>query len=167
MSMVKNFRSGLGRLSGAVSVESHESPYQFDRFSNYASLTLNPLINEGQWSNVSEVGNEILNQIQGLAVPSLVVDLSRLNYMGSPQLALLVRIWKSLKKLPGQMAVHCPSPAVREILCTAGLRSLWDIVETHDAALKSLGVPLKPRPAISVWNWFCTNVFRLVRLRPS
>jgi anti-anti-sigma factor len=148
-------------------VESLESPYQFDRHNTYAVLTLNPLINEGQWSNVSEVGNEILVQLQGLTTPCLIVDLSRLNYMGSPQLALLVRIWKSLKKLSGRMTIQCPSPTVREIISTAGLRSLWEIVDARDAALKSLGVPVRSRSAASIWHWFCTGVLRLSRLRSS
>jgi anti-anti-sigma factor len=149
-------------------VESFESPYQFDRHGAYAVLALHPLINEGQWSNVSEVGNEILSQLQNLPAPCLVVDLSRVDYMGSPQIALLVRIWKSLKKLSGRMAVQCPSPTVREILSTAGLRSLWDIVETREAVLKSLGVPTRPRPAMAVWNWFRSSFVRLSsRLRPS
>lgn len=163
----QNSRSSLSCHLGVESVESFESPYQFDQHGTYAVLTLNPLINEGQWSNVSEVGNEILSQLQSLTAGRLVVDLSRLEYMGSPQVALLVRIWKSLRKLPGKMAVQCPSPTVREILCTAGLRSLWDIVEGREAALKSLGVPSKCRSAASIWNWFRTGVVRLSRLRPS
>jgi len=145
-------------------VQSFESPYQFDRLKNHAVLTLNPLINEGEWSNVSEVGNEILSQLQGPITPCLVVDLSRLEYMGSPQIALLVRIWKSLKKLPGRMAVQCQSSTVREILTNAGLPQLWDIVETRDAALKSLGLAKRSRPASFVWNWFRTEIVRLSRL---
>ena len=147
-------------------MESFESPYQFDRLKNYAVLTLNPLINEGQWSNVSEVGNEILNQLQGLATPYLVVNLSRLNYMGSSQVALLVRIWKSLKKRSGRMSVQCPNSAVRDILLNSGLKHLWEIVDTPQAALKSLGVAAAS-PTAMAWNWFRTEVVRLTRLRPS
>lgn len=147
-------------------MESFESPYQFDRHKNHAVLTLNPLINEGEWSNVSEVGNEILTQLQG-QTPCLIVDLSRLEYMGSPQVALLVRLWKSLKKTSGRMAVQYRSPVVRDILATSGLGQLWDIADSREAALKALGLSTRHRAAATFFSWFRTEVYRLSRLRPS
>jgi anti-anti-sigma factor len=103
-------------------------------------LALYPLINEGQWGNVSEVGGEIVGKLKTLRKPALVIDLSPLEYMGSAQVALLVRIWKSLKQINGRMVVQCPGEMVREVLALAGLRSLWNIVDTREAALKSLSV---------------------------
>lgn len=135
-------------------MDSLESPFQFERQPTHGILSLNPLINDGQWGTVTEVGNEILAQLETMLAPALVIDLSRLNYIGSSQVALLVRVWKSLRKLQGRMAVECPCEMVREILCTAGLRSLWEIADTRDAALIAVGVPRTPvRPTPSRWSW--------------
>lgn len=121
-------------------VDSSEAPYRFETLDAYSVLSFYPLINEGQWGNVSEVGTEILNRLESIRSPAVVVDLSPLDYMGSAQVALLVRIWKSLKKMQGKMVVQCPGAMVREVLTIAGLKSLWNIVETREAALKSLNV---------------------------
>lgn len=121
-------------------VDSSEAPYRFEMLDSYSVLSFYPLINEGQWGNVSEVGTEILNRLETIRSPAVVVDLSPLDYMGSAQVALLVRIWKSLKKMQGKMVVQCPGAMVREVLTIAGLKSLWNIVETREAALKSLNV---------------------------
>lgn len=117
-----------------------EAPYQFESGDSYSVLALYPLINDGQWGNVSQVGSEILTRLETLRSPALIVDLSPLDYMGSAQVALLVRVWKSLKKLNGRMVVQCPGQMVREVLAIAGLKALWDIVETREAALMSLGL---------------------------
>lgn len=135
-------------------MDSLESPFQFECQPTHGILSLNPLINDGQWGTVTEVGNEILAQLDTMLAPALVVDLSRLTYIGSPQVALLVRVWKSLKKLQGRMSVECPCDLIREVLNTAGLRSLWEIADTRDAALLAVGVPRTPvRPTTSRWGW--------------
>lgn len=134
-------------------MDSFEFPFHFERHANHGVLSLNPLINEGQWGTVIEVGSEILVHMQTLPGPALIVNLSRLNYIGSPQVALLVRMWKSLKKTQGRMAVECPSAMVCDVLTTAGLRSLWQIVETRSAALEAVGIRHR-HPALSnLWNW--------------
>jgi len=121
-------------------VDSSEAPYRFEDRETYSVLALYPLINEGQWGNVSEVGGEIVGRLKSLRSPALVIDLSPLEYMGSAQVALLVRIWKSLKQINGRMVVQCPGEMVREVLALAGLKSLWNIVDTREAALQSLSI---------------------------
>lgn len=121
-------------------MESLESPYHFQRHATHGIVSLNPLINEGQWGTVMEVGNEILVDLESLPVQALVVDLSPLTHICSPQLSLLVRLWKSLKQRQGRMSVQCPGEVVRDVLLTANLRSLWQIVETREQALEAIGV---------------------------
>ncbi len=134
-------------------MDSIESPFDFERHPHHAVVLFNPLINEGQWGTVIEVGHEILVQLENRPGQALVVDLSRLSYIGSPQVALLVRLWKSLKRIQGRMCVACPAGTVRDSLSTTGLNSLWQIVATRDAALAAVGVspelPVSPSP----WNW--------------
>ena len=139
-----------------IQVDSLESPFHFERHENHGVVSFNPMINEGQWGTVMEVGHEILTHLENLPGPALVVDLSRLTYIGSPQVALLVRLWKSLKRVAGRMSVVCPPGTVRDSLSTAGLRSLWQIVETRQLALAAVGVEVEKVPAASFspWNWF-------------
>lgn len=135
-------------------MDSLESPFHFERHANHGVVKFNPLINEGQWGTVIEVGHEILVHLNDLPGQALVVDLSRLDYIGSPQVALLVRMWKSLKKFQGRMSIECPAGTVHDALSTAGLRSLWQIVETRDAALAAVGVTGVSSAKYLPWNWF-------------
>ncbi len=144
-------------------MDSLESPYHFERHATHGVVSLNPLINEGQWGTVTEVGNEILTHLETLPGQVLVVDLSRLKYIGSPQLALLVRLWKSLKQRQGRMSVQCPSDIIREILTAAGMRSLWQIVDTRDAALDAIGVARISRVDPRSWLRFATHWFSAPR----
>ena len=134
-------------------MDSLESPFHFERHAQYAVVSFNPLINDGQWGTVIEVGHEILLHVGNQPTQGLVVDLSRLRYVGSPQVALLVRLWKSMKKSQGRMSVECPNETVRDALATAGLRSLWQIVPTRDAALEAIGVVATSATSYSAWNW--------------
>jgi anti-anti-sigma factor len=136
--------------SKEYAVESTEAPYGLEQFETHFVLTLNPLINDGQWGNVSQVGTEIIDRLEAARVPKLLVDLGPLEYMGSAQVALLVRVWKSLKKVNGRMAVHCPHEMVREVLSIAGLKALWEITPTNEAALHSLGVPVRTRTSTGI-----------------
>lgn len=132
-------------------MESGEAPYRFEDADGYSVLSLYPLINDGNWGNVSQVGAEILNRLEATKSPALVVDLSPLDYMGSAQVALLVRVWKSLKKTEGRMAVQCPGQMVGEVLSTAGLKSLWEIVETREEAVASLGFQSRAEQGQHFW----------------
>ena len=46
------------------------------------------------WADIERVGSEILSRIQPLTSPQLLVDLCALSYMGSAQVALVVRMFK-------------------------------------------------------------------------
>lgn len=134
-------------------MDSFEFPFHFERHANHSVVSLNPLINEGQWGTVTEVGTEILAHLETQPGQPVIVNLSRLNYIGSPQVALLVRLWKSLKRSQGRMAVECPSAMVCDVLTTAGLKSIWQIVETRSAALEAVGIRHQLSPLASLWNW--------------
>lgn len=139
-------------------MEYRESPFVFTPHGTYAVLKLFPLINEGQWGNVSEIGTEVIAKLEERAVPKLLVDLSQLEYMGSAQVALLVRIWKSLKRTNGKLVVFCPHAMVLEVLTLAGLKSLWEIVPTEEEALGILGVSVGTAPRSKLAGWLLSGI---------
>ena len=116
-------------------MDSSEAPFRFENCGTHFVLVLYPPIVDGQWGNVSEVGTEILGRLEAFPNPVLIVDLSPLEYMGSAQVALLVRIWKAVRPRHGKMVIQSPAGTVREVLQIAGLRALWQIVDTRSEAL--------------------------------
>ena len=116
-----------------------EAAYVLEKSRGYAVLALKPQLNSVQWGDIQQLGNELIPDLELNNASVLVVDLSQLDYMGSSMVALLVRVWKSIKTRDGEMVVQSKTKMVTEVLTIAGLDSLWDIVETREEALKAIG----------------------------
>ncbi|TWU11484.1 hypothetical protein CA54_02910 [Symmachiella macrocystis] len=115
-----------------------DAPYTLEKTRGYVVLCLLPKLNEVQWGDVQQVGNEIIPDLDALRSPALLVDLSALDYMGSSMVALLVRLWKAVQKKNGRMVVQSEQKMVTEVLSIAGLNSLWDVVPTRDEAIGAM-----------------------------
>jgi anti-anti-sigma factor len=98
-----------------------------------------PGLNEVPWSDIEKVGSEILSELESTKRPTLMVDLSELDYMGSAMVALIVRLWKSSSERSGEMVVVNSSPRVFEVLKIAGLTKVWTIVDSRADAERQLG----------------------------
>lgn len=114
-------------------------PIQFEEQRGCATLTLAPEVNSSPWDVVERSGSQIISQLENGRIFALIVDLTPLNYLGSAQVALLVRVWKALSARNGKMVVQLTSPMVRDVLRTAGLNRYWQFVETRSAAYEFLG----------------------------
>jgi anti-anti-sigma factor len=124
--------------------------FELKAFPDHAQLILLPGLNEANWSDVEQVGSAVLAKLKESSTNKLLVDLSKLNYMGSSQVALLVRVWKALKPMNGRIAVLYESNVVRDVLSIAGLKGIWDICPKREIAMAALGirVPVEvPTPA--------------------
>lgn len=124
---------------------SSNQPYYFEQGNGYSVITLTPQLNDAQWSDIEKVGSDLLEQLKNQKSNAFIVDLSSLNYMGSAMVALIVRLWKSVKDEKGRMVVVNREKLVYEVLELAGLHKIWTIVETREEAIRKLGF----RPATS------------------
>jgi anti-anti-sigma factor len=113
-------------------------------------LALSPNLNAFHWDDVERSAAQILDHFGDARAPAVLIDLSKLDYLGSAQLTLLVRVWKAVKSRNGSMVVHVTTPVVREVLNTAGLQSLWILAETPGAAFRALGLQEDGRRRMSM-----------------
>ncbi len=118
---------------------SNQLPYRLEVDNRRATVTLLPELNEVPWADIERVGSEILSRIEPLSSPQLLVDLCNLNYMGSAQVALVVRMFKLVKEKNGKMVVANRDPMVMEVLSLAGLNKVWTIVDSRERAGSMLG----------------------------
>lgn len=118
---------------------STQLPYRLELDQRRAVVALLPELNEVPWADIERVGSEILAKLQPLASPHLLVDLCALNYMGSAQVALVVRMFKTVKEKNGKMVVANRDPMVLEVLTLAGLNKVWTIVDSRERAMSMLG----------------------------
>uniref|UniRef100_A0A7C4QTF6 Anti-sigma factor antagonist n=1 Tax=Schlesneria paludicola TaxID=360056 RepID=A0A7C4QTF6_9PLAN len=126
-------------------------PYRLEQDRRRTTVTLLPEMNETPWSDIELIGTEVVQRLLAVPAPSLLVDLSLLNYMGSAQVALVVRLFKVVKERHGKMVVVARDPLVREVLTLAGLDKLWVITDDMNDALAELGWGSPAAAATSRW----------------
>jgi anti-anti-sigma factor len=122
-------------------VTAASSPYQLEVSPTHAIVTLQPEISQARWADVEKVGGELLASLESNnGTKAWLIDLSPLDYMGSAQVALLVRLWKAVQNRGGRVVVVCAEGVPEEVLRLAGLNKVWTIVRTRPQGLKQLGV---------------------------
>ncbi len=103
------------------------------------TVTFLPRLNQIPWADIEQVGSQVVQRIHSLMSPKVLVDLAPLDYMGSAQVALIVRLFKAVKEKNGSMVVATSHPVVQEVLSLAGLNKIWTIVGTRDEGRRLLG----------------------------
>jgi anti-anti-sigma factor len=114
--------------------------YEFERQPEYWRLILGADQNAFHWEDLQQRSQEILAELTSGRYRAVIVDLTHLEYLGSAQLTVLVRIWKVIKERSGRMIIELKAPVVREVLKTAGLLNVWEVAESRDGALRMLGL---------------------------
>jgi anti-anti-sigma factor len=114
--------------------------FNLEEHPSVSVLSLTGEFSQLPWEEVESLGSQVVAHLDPKKRPALVVDLSKLNYIGSAQIAMLVRVWKSIRPRQGKMAVQVEHDTVRKVLTMAGLDKLWDLTESRDDAYRSVGV---------------------------
>jgi anti-sigma B factor antagonist len=79
--------------------------------------------------------------------PSVIVDLTGLEYVGYSGLGVLVRVGKWLRESGGDLALAAPQPQVRRILLVTGLIDVFAVYQSVEAAAARHALPAPRRPA--------------------
>lgn len=69
----------------------------------------------------------------------LVVDLTKVDYLDSTALGVLIGGLKRMRERDGNMALVCPSPRIRRVFEITGLDKIFDIFNTPEEATESMG----------------------------
>lgn len=128
-------------------------PYEYDTSKSYAVVAFNPSLGDCRWGDIEIAGNEIKEKLAALDHPIFLMDLTRLEFMGSSVVALIVKLWKAVLEKDGEMVVVNSSSMIGEVLEIAGLTRVWKIVDSHEEAEQMLGVK-KFTPASPMSTFF-------------
>ncbi|MBI1314383.1 STAS domain-containing protein [bacterium] len=119
-----------------------ESPaYQFQNGKRFAVLEFYQSLANCRWSDIEQIGDDLKAQISTLAHPVFLLDLTRLEFMGSSIVALIVRLWKATQERGGGMVIVNSSTMINEVLEIAGLTQVWTVVESRAQAEELLSKP--------------------------
>ncbi len=118
---------------------SSEMPYRFEDDQGRSIVVLLPELNNVQWAEIEQIGTNVLARLNSVDAPGFIFDLTKLNYMGSAMVALIVRVWKVVKERNARMVVVCNDAMVLEVLRLAGLTKVWTVVDSRSEAFRHLG----------------------------
>ena len=69
----------------------------------------------------------------------LVVDLTKVDYLDSTALGVLIGGLKRMREVDGNMVLVCPSPRIRRVFEITGLDKIFDIFNSQEDAQESMG----------------------------
>ena len=115
--------------------------YEFDASRHFASVALDNSLGESKWEAIEKAGNDLKAKIAALDRAIVLMDLSKLEFMGSSVVALIVKIWKDIESRQGSMVVVSPNEMTMEVLEISGLTKLWPVVKSRDEAEDILSQP--------------------------
>jgi len=69
----------------------------------------------------------------------MVVDLSKVDYLDSTALGVMIGGLKRIRETDGDMVLVCPSPRIRRVFEITGLDKIFGIHDTVDQATTSVG----------------------------
>lgn len=85
---------------------------------------------------------QLKQQMIGLlesGVKELVVDLTKVDYLDSTALGVLIGGLKRMREVDGNMALVCPSPRIRRVFEITGLDKIFDIHNSQEDAQEAMG----------------------------
>lgn len=87
--------------------------------------------------NAPAAEQEVLSRIEATG-PWLVIDLSRIDYLSSAGLRVLLVAAKTCRAAHGSVVIQQPSPAVAEVLQISGFDKILPLVASREEALRAL-----------------------------
>ncbi len=79
-------------------------------------------------------------QLEGTEEPTVIVDLSGIDYFGSIFISLLLRFWARVRPRGGTMVLCGASPAAQELLRLTALDTLFPLYDTVEEAISALSL---------------------------
>ncbi len=97
-------------------------------------VALKRATSNAEWASIEAAGRAVLDEIEKRRHRRLILDLSELEYIGSSTIAFLMRIWKHVHELKGEMLVVIADERVFEIIKLSGLTKVWTIFDSLEEA---------------------------------
>ena len=96
------------------------------------------LIGELDHHSAAEVRETLENAIKSKAIQNLIFDFSKLNFMDSSGIGVIIGRYKLIKALGGTVNVVCANRQMDRRMTMSGLKKLIDVYSDLDQAISNL-----------------------------
>lgn len=142
--------------------------YIYESGNRFSVITFEPCLSHSKWSDIDRVGTELKAKLAEQTKPFCLLDLSKLEFMGSSVVALLVRVWKTIQQQQGEMIVVNPNRVTKEVLDIAGLSKVWTICDSRAEGELALAKTLPPVESgstdivVSILSWVAVGMALMI-----
>lgn len=85
-----------------------------------------------------QLKQQMISMLEGGA-KEMVVNLTKVDYLDSTALGVLIGGLKRMRERDGNMVLVCPSPRIRRVFEITGLDKIFDIYNTEEEAQEAMG----------------------------
>jgi anti-anti-sigma factor len=114
-------------------------PFDLSIESDITIAAFRPEFSQLDEAQIELVSRKLTELVSGLKTPSLILDMSNVEFFGSSFIEALFRTWKRLQGRPGAKFALCGlRPYCREVLEITHLDSLWTLCADQKEAVAQL-----------------------------
>lgn len=106
------------------------------KLSNKGTTLIASIIGELDHHSAEDARNKVDNEIIKATTKNVVFDFSKVNFMDSSGIGVIMGRYKNLQKLKGKVALVNPSPHIKRIFEMAGLFKFIPLFDTVDKAVR-------------------------------
>lgn len=88
---------------------------------------------------IEQAAQVVLGPLRENPPEGIIVDLSKVDFVGSVFLSFLLRCHKIVKTRGSEMVLSAASPRARELLRVTALDTVWALYDTRSEAMSALG----------------------------
>lgn len=115
-----------------------EVPYHITAVNDHLKVQLLPELNESAWDELESLGDTLLVEVKNQPSPTVIIDLTKLDFINSSLVAIVIQVWKLVDEQGGKTAILNTSEMVEEVLKISGLKKVWYITSTEEEAIAHL-----------------------------
>lgn len=93
---------------------------------------------------VDALGRQLLDLVENQARRKILLDFSRVRFLSSTMLGVLLSMRKQLAAIKGRMAICGLRPELRRVFKVSKLEKLFEFYDKEEQALNSFGVYTQP-----------------------
>jgi len=90
-------------------------------------------------NSIEQAAQVVLGPLREHPPEGIIVDLSKVDFVGSVFLSFLLRCHKIVKTRGSEMVLSGVSPRARELLRVTALDTIWALYDTRSEAISALG----------------------------
>ena len=120
-----------------------EVPYHITTVNKFLKIQLLPELNESAWNELETLGDSFLVELKDHKNASVIIDLTKLTYISSSLVAVVIQVWKLVDEAGGNTVILNTNEMVEEVLNISGLKKVWRVVASEEEAIAYLSQTLK------------------------